>query len=299
MDSKGKNIMKRLEILKTYKLYIGGKFPRTESGRFHAFMNGKEHVANVCKASRKDFRDAETAARGAQGAWWAKTAYNRSQILYRIAEMMEGRKEQFIEELMLQGYTKAKAITEVERSIDRWIYHAGWCDKYQQVFSSVNPVASAHFNFSVLEPTGVVCLVPKPGEPLLGIISLIAPAIAAGNSVIVLCDLKSPLSVITLSEVLHTSDLPGGVVNMLTGDLTELLPHVSVHMDVNAIAYCGTDKEQLKSLQYDAATNVKRIINVDPDTLNTLEDPYLIREMSEVKTTWHPIEQIGASGSGY
>jgi acyl-CoA reductase-like NAD-dependent aldehyde dehydrogenase len=291
--------MKRLEILKTYKLYIGGKFPRTESGRFHAYMSGKKHVANVCRASRKDFRDAEGSARSAQVDWWRKTAYNRSQILYRIAEMMEGRKEQFIEELILQGHTKAKALAEVEKSIDRWIYHAGWCDKYQQLFSSVNPVASAHFNFSVLEPTGVVCLVPKPGEALLGIVSMIAPAIAAGNSVIVLCDLKSPLSVITLSEVLHTSDLPGGVVNVLTGELSELLPHVSVHMDVNAIVYAGDDKEQLKSLQLDAATNVKRIIKVDSAELNSTEDPYLIREMSEVKTTWHPIEQIGASGSGY
>jgi len=262
-------------------------------------MNGKDHVANVCKASRKDFREAEGAARSAQTGWWARSAYNRSQILYRIAEMMEGRKEQFIEELILQGSTKVKAQKEVTLAIDCWIYYAGWCDKYQALFSSVNPVASAHFNFSVLEPTGVVCLAPRPGDALLGVVSMIAPAICAGNAVVVLNDLKSPLSIVTLTEVLHTSDLPGGVVNVLTGDLNELLPHVSVHMDVNAIAYAGEDKEMLKKLQHDAASNVKRIIKVDPDEVLVREDPYLIRAMSEVKITWHPIEQIGASGSGY
>ena len=283
--------MKRLEILKTYKLYIGGKFPRTESGRFHAYMSGKKHVANVCRASRKDFRDAEGSARSAQVDWWRKTAYNRSQILYRIAEMMEGRKEQFIEELILQGHTKAKALAEVEKSIDRWIYHAGWCDKYQQLFSSVNPVASAHFNFSVLEPTGVVCLVPKPGEALLGIVSMIAPAIAAGNSVIVLCDLKSPLSVITLSEVLHTSDLPGGVVNVLTGELSELLPHVSVHMDVNAILAADLSLKERKLTEENSALNLKRVVHLPAKAISATDNPGIspILSLQETKTTWHPV----------
>ncbi|MDA0974253.1 MAG: aldehyde dehydrogenase family protein [Bacteroidetes bacterium] len=291
--------MMRLEILKTYKLYIGGKFPRTESGRYHSFMNGKEHVANVCKASRKDLRDAVVAARGAQSSWWQKSAYNRSQILYRIAEMMEGRKIQFVEELILQGYTKTRASKEVDLSIDRWVYYAGWCDKYQQIFSSVNPVASSHFNFSVLEPMGVICLLPTAGQPLLEVISMVAPAIAAGNSVIVVNDLESPLSVITLGEVLHTSDLPGGVVNILTAHHEELLPHLSVHMDINAVLVGDMKPQDLKTLQKEAAVNVKRVSrSASKDLLETL-DPYLMRKLSEVKTTWHPIEAIGASGSGY
>ena len=291
--------MMRLDILKTYKLYIGGKFPRTESGRYYGFFKGKEHVANVCQASRKDLREAVGAARAAQSSWWQRSAYNRCQILYRIAEMMEGRKEQFVDELELQGYTRAKAIKEVELSIDRWIYYAGWCDKYQQIFSSVNPVASSHFNFSVLEPMGVVCLMPTPGQALLEVISMIAPAIATGNAVVLVNDLKSPLSVVTLGEVLHTSDLPGGVVNILTAHHEELLPHISVHMDINGVLVGDLKAQELKNLQKDAAVNVKRIFQVTSKELLETMDPYLMRKLSEVKTTWHPIEAIGASGSGY
>ena len=240
------------------------------------------------------------AARTAQAGWAGRTAYNRGQILYRIAEMMEGRSEQFIAELQTQGLTAAAAKKEVALSIDRMIYYAGWADKYQQIFSAVNPVASSHFNFSVLEPTGVVFVVANEESPLLGLVSLIAPIICGGNSCIVLASESKPLSAITLSEVLATSDVPGGVVNILTGKKSELAEHFGRHLDINAIALDDVDKKMLAEIREFAVENIKRVKHywldwADDETQN----PYLINDFCEIKTTWHPIEQISASGAGY
>ncbi len=295
----------RIEVLKTYKVFIGGKFPRTESGRFYSpEVNGKS-IGNVCLCSRKDVRNSVVVARGAQAGWSGRTAYNRGQILYRIAEMLEGRSEQFVAELQTQGLTAAASKKEVALSIDRLIYYAGWCDKYQQIFSSVNPVASSHFNFSVLEPTGVVFVVASEESPLLGLVSLVAPVIAGGNVCIALVSESKPLSSITFAEVLNTSDVPGGVVNLLTGSKAELAEHFAKHMDINAIAYdvAGHDsagKKLLTQVKQESAGNLKRVKSYDLDWSATEnENPYLISDFCEVKTTWHPIEKISASGSGY
>ena len=298
--AKAKAKTERLEVLKTYKLYIGGKFPRTESGRFYEPEIGGKKIGNICLASRKDVRNSVVAARAAQAGWAARTAYNRGQILYRIGEMLEGRADQFCSELELQGLSAKDAKREVELSIDRLIYFAGWCDKYQQIFSSVNPVASSHFNFSILEPMGVVFAVVSEDRPLLGLVSLVAPIIASGNSVIVLASQSKPLSAITFGEVLHTSDVPGGVVNILTGDKNELVEHFSSHLDVNAIACDGGDAKFRKLLETHAAGNLKRVKCFEQDWVtDEAENPYLIQDFCEVKTTWHPIEKISASGAGY
>lgn len=293
--------MSRIEVLKTYKLYIGGQFPRTESGRYYTLMNAKKEViANVSLSSRKDFRNAEVAARSAFAGWSGKTHFNRGQILYRVAEMMEGRKEQFVNELVQQGLTKKQAETEVQQSVDRWVYYAGWCDKYQQMFSTVNPVSSSHFNFSVPEPMGVVSIVAPEKSSLLGLVSVIAPVIAGGNVCIVLASEKMPLCGITLGEVLATSDLPGGVVNILTGTSEELHSHFSSHMDVNALIYCRNKKEEIKTIGENASLNVKRVFYWDKDwTKADSQNPYLIQDLQEIKTTWHPVENIGTSGSKY
>lgn len=290
----------RLEVLKTYKVFVGGQFPRTESGRYYSpEINGKP-LGNICLCSRKDVRNAVVAARSAQSLWSSRTAYNRGQILYRIAEMMEGRADQFVRELQIQGFAKPAASNEVAQTIDRLIYYAGWCDKYQQVFSAVNPVASSHFNFSVLEPTGVVFVVASETSPLLGLISLVAPIISSGNTCVVLASESLPLSSITFGEVLATSDVPGGVVNILTGSKSELVEHFGRHHDINAIALDSDDPKMLKQTQQFAAENVKRVKSVamnwaDADS----ENPYLIKDFCELKTTWHQIERISASGSGY
>ncbi len=290
----------RLEVLKTYKIYIGGKFPRTESGRYYSPEVGGKPIGNVCLSSRKDVRNAVVAARAVQEGWASRTAYNRGQILYRVAEMLEGRADQFVAELQAQGLASAAAKKEVALSIDRMIYYAGWCDKYQQIFSSVNPVASSHFNFSVLEPTGVVFVVASETSPLLGLVSLVAPIIASGNSCVVLASESKPLSSITFSEVLATSDVPGGVVNLLTGNKGELAEHFGRHHDINSIAFDHDDKKMLKSVQEFAVENVKRVKHFSNDwTLEESQNPYLIQDFCEVKTTWHPIENISASGSGY
>lgn len=293
--------MSRIEVLKTYKLYIGGQFPRTESGRYYPLMNSKKEViANVSLSSRKDFRNAEVAARSAFAGWSSKTHFNRGQILYRIAEMLEGRKDQFVNELIQQGLTKKQAEAEVQLSIDRLVYYAGWCDKYQQLFSSVNPVSSSHFNFSVPEPMGVVSIIAPEKSSLLGLVSVIAPVIAGGNTCIVLASEKMPLCSITLGEVLATSDLPGGVVNILTGTSYELHSHFSSHMDVNALIYCRSNKEEIKTIGENASLNVKRVFYWDRDWSKTdSQNPYLIQDLQEIKTTWHPIENIGTSGSKY
>ena len=237
--------MERVKVLKTYKLYIGGKFPRTESGRYYKLDDAKgSTIANICLSSRKDFRNAVVEARKAFQGWSARTHFNRSQVIYRMAEMVEGRKAQFVEELIQLGLSKSKAEQEVDQSIDRIVYYAGWCDKYQQLFSTVNPVASSHFNFSVLEPMGVIAAFAPEDSPLLGLLSVILPAIVGGNAVIVLAAEQYPTVAITLAEVLATSDLPGGVINILTGQRNELFEHMSTHMDVNAFVYTGEDAAQ-------------------------------------------------------
>ncbi|MCH7764688.1 MAG: aldehyde dehydrogenase family protein [Candidatus Marinimicrobia bacterium] len=283
---------KREDVKKTYKLYIGGKFPRTESGRYFKWTDPKNStVVNMCRGSRKDFRNAVVSARSAFSGWRSKTAYNRSQILYRIGEMLEGRRGQFMDELILQGASKKEAENEINQSIDRLIYYAGWADKYQQVFSRVNPVASSYFNFSYPEPTGVVSAI-APDEPsLIGLVSIVAPIIAGGNTVVVLASEAKPLCSITFAEVLQTSDVPGGVVNILTGYRSELLEHFSSHMDVNAIVYCGNVKEEIKFVQENAALNVKRpIVYTDENWLDKkVQDPYRILNTLEIKTTWHPV----------
>ena len=282
----------RLPVLKTYKIYIGGKFPRTESGRYYLLKNPKgEPIANICLCSRKDVRDAVVAARAAQAPWAARSAYNRAQILYRIAEMLEGRAAQFVDELTTGGHSTSAAKLEVERSIDRCLYYAGWADKYQQVFSSVNPVASAHFNFSILEPTGVVSVLAPEASGLIGLVSVVAPVIAGGNTCIALASSAKPQAAVTFAEVLATSDLPGGVLNILTGERKELLDHFASHMDVNACIYCGDDATDLATVRTRAADNVKRAIHYSrADWMNDdVQGPYFILDTQEVKTTWHPV----------
>jgi acyl-CoA reductase-like NAD-dependent aldehyde dehydrogenase len=293
---------KRLEVLKTYKIYIGGQFPRTESGRFYVPTNaaGKK-LANVCLSSRKDFRDAVVAARSAYSGWSTRAAFNRGQILYRMAEMLEGRKAQFIDELIQQDSSKGKAEKEVNLAIDRLIYYAGWCDKYQQLFSAVNPVASSHFNFSVPEPTGVVAIIAPQNDSLLGLVSVIAPVIAGGNTCVVLASETKPLCSVTFAEVLNSSDLPGGVVNILTGKVSELASWFVNHMDVNATIFCENDSETKKMMQEKSAMNLKRIFFYDKIKWNTEQgqSPYFILDTQEIKTTWHPVENIAGSGGGY
>ena len=292
----------RLEVLKTYKIYIGGQFPRTESGRYYiATNNKKENLANVCLGSRKDFRDAAVAARNAFGGWSGRAALNRGQILYRIAEMLEGRKAQFIDELMKQDATKVQAEKEVNLCIDRLIYYSGWCDKFQQLFSSVNPVASSHFNFSVPEPTGVVAAIAPQNDSLLGLVSVIAPIIAGGNTCIVLASANKPLCAVTFAEVLNSSDLPVGVVNILTGKVAELVPYFADHMDVNATVYCESDLVTQKLIKEKSSLNVKRVVLYDKVKWATAsgQSPYFIMDLQEIKTTWHPIENIGGEKAGY
>jgi acyl-CoA reductase-like NAD-dependent aldehyde dehydrogenase len=293
--------MERVEILKTYKIYIGGKFPRTESGRYYTPKNGKNPLGNICLSSRKDFRNAVVAARSAFGGWKNKTAYNRSQILYRIAEMLEGRKAQFVDEIIKQGSTKAQAEKEVDVSIDRIIYYAGWCDKISQVFSSVNPVASSHFNFTAPEPTGVVSIIAPEELSLLGIVSLVTPVIASGCTCVVLASENKPLCSVTFAEVLNSSDVPGGVVNILTGKSDELITHMSSHMDVNAFFYGGANEKEKLEVEKQSVNNLKRVVakNFSNPFSEEHESPYYMEEFLEMKTTWHPIEKIGPKGSGY
>lgn len=291
MAARSKN-RERLAVAKTYKIYIDGKFPRTESGRYFKLedKNGKV-VANVCRSSRKDFRNAVVAARKAQPGWASASAYLRGQVLYRIAEMLEGRRGQFIDELRLQGVAPKKAEKEVDASVDRLIYFAGWSDKYQQIFSSVNPVASSHFNFSVLEPTGVVALLAPQDSGLIGLVANLAPALVGGNACVVLAPETRPLSAISFAEVLHSSDVPAGVVNLLTGFRDELIEHFASHMDVNSIAVCDADDATRGRVQTLAADNIKRVIARSGRdwSSDTAADPYLIRDTQEVKTTWHPV----------
>lgn len=287
--------MTKLNILKTYKIFIGGKFPRTESGRHYVINNAAgEHVANMCLSSRKDVRNAVVAARAAQPSWARMTAYNRGQILYRLAEMLESRKTSFIEEMMILGLTKSQAEKEVSDSIDALVYYAGWCDKFVAVFSSVNPTATAHFNFSVHEPTGVVALVSPEDSPLFGLISSIAPAVAGGNTTVVLASEFKATSAISFAEVIQNSDVPGGVINILTGKPEELLPTMLTHMDVNAFVLARSIKvSSIDSL----VENVKRYHDWTASWQK--QGPYHILDLQEVKTTWHPVQQNVSSGGGY
>lgn len=282
----------RLEILKTYKTYVNGKFPRSESERVYQISNKKDlHIANACRCSRKDIREAIVASRNAFGDWSNRSAYNRGQILYRIAEMLEGRKDQFIRELENLGIDHKEALREVECSIDRLVYYGGWTDKISQVFGTVNPVASSHFNFSVPEPTGVVGIIAPESHPLLSIVTLIAPVIASGNCVVMIASEKKPLPSISFGEVLHASDLPGGVVNILSGYQNEMLNDLTSHMDVNAILNTSTDKKIMKLIDENASISVKRVNHhtITDWMDDRYENPYMILDCMEIKTTWHPI----------
>ena len=279
----------RLDVKKTYKLFIGGKFPRSESGHTYELTNPKgEFVANVVLASRKDARDAVVAARAAQPGWEGATAYNRGQVLYRIAEMLEGRREQFVAEIReLTGATDKQANREVDDSIDSWVWHAGWSDKVDSVAGSINPVAGPFFNISTNQPTGVVAAFAPQKSSLVGLVNTIAPIIATGNSVVVVASEALPLSAITLTEVLATSDLPGGVVNVLTGKEKDLAPWLASHQDVNAVDLEGTsDPVDLEML---AADTLKRVVR--PAAFSRSESKGSLQQIlafMEVKTVWHP-----------
>ena len=283
----------RLDVKKTYKLYVGGKFPRSESGRYlPAISANGEPLDNFAHASRKDFRDAVVAARAAVGGWGKASAYNRGQILYRAAEMLQNRSAELVAEIARSTNVSAvKARREVAVAIDRLVHFAGWTDKFPQVFGSVNPVASSHFNFTTPEPQGVV-VVLTPDEPaLLALVSLVAPVILSGNTAIVIASEKFPLPAATFAEILATSDLPGGVVNLLTGKRAELIPHIATHMDVNAMVDGTGEAETGAKLQAGVATNLKRYANhAATDWFSAkVEDPYWILDTVEFKTAWHPI----------
>lgn len=285
----------RLDVKKTYKLYIGGKFPRSESGRHLPAKSAKgELLDNYSHASRKDFRDAVVAARAASEGWSKATAYNRGQILYRAAEMLQNRADELTAEVARStNVSSAKAKREVVTAIDRLVHFAGWTDKFHQVFGSVNPVASSHFNFTAPEPTGVVTVLAPDDPPLLPLVSLVASVILSGNTAVVISSERFPLPAITFSEILATSDLPGGVVNILTGKRLELASHIASHMDVNAIVDGAADNEVSSKLQAGMAVNLKRYSkhNVAPSDWFTskAEDPFWILDAVEFKTAWHPI----------
>ncbi|MZD08352.1 aldehyde dehydrogenase family protein [Streptomyces sp. SID5785] len=293
----------RLSVFKTYKLYVGGKFPRSESGRVYEVTDRKsgDWLANAPLSSRKDGRDAVVAARKAFGGWSGATAYNRGQVLHRVAEMLEGRREQFVREVAeAEGLSKAKATAQVDAAIDRWVWYAGWTDKVAQVVGGANPVAGPFFNLSTPEPTGVVTVVAPQESSLLGLVSVIAPVIATGNTVVVVASEKAPLPALSLGEVLATSDVPGGVVNILSGRAAEIAPSLAAHQDVNGIDLTGTDAELAKELEIAAADNLKRVrrprsgedFTADPGTDR-------LTSFLETKTVWHPTGSLGASGSAY
>jgi acyl-CoA reductase-like NAD-dependent aldehyde dehydrogenase len=285
--------MPRLRVLKTYKLAIGGKFPRGESGRVTSALSldGRTPLDNYCVASRKDFRDAAVAARKAQPGWAKSTAYLRGQILYRAAEIAEQRAAELKHELTRAGVRDAAK--EVTAAIDRLVHHAGWTDKFTQLFGTVNPVATPHFNFTIPEPTGVVVVVCPDTPALLGLVSLVAPVILSGNAAIVLASESVPLVAISLAEILATSDLPGGVVNMLTGRRAELAPHFASHMDINAIVDGSGDAAVAETLRAGSALNLKRVATrllTAKDWFSAkAEDPFWILDTVEMKTAWHPI----------
>ena len=277
---------KNLPVAKTYKLFINGAFPRAESGYTLPIRNTEgQLLANISKASRKDLRDSVRAARSAQEPWASRTAYNRGQILYRIAEMMEARREEFIAVLESTGETNKEAVGQVEDAIERWVWYAGWADKIHHVLGTVNPVAGPYFNFTMPEPTGVVGVVASEEPALLGLVSRLAPIIVSGNTAVVVVDAEAGLAAVTLAEVLATSDLPGGVVNLLTGDKHELLPWMLGHLDINSVDLTGAPKDIDQKVLEESAVNVKRTVWGDPAD----ESPYVIADFLEMKTVWHPI----------
>ncbi|HPG74568.1 MAG TPA: aldehyde dehydrogenase family protein [Rhodoglobus sp.] len=278
----------RLAVPKTYKLYIGGKFPRSESGRTYEVLSKKgAFLANAALASRKDARDAVVAARAAFGGWSSATAYNRGQVLYRIAELLEGRRDQFVDELVsAEGLSRTAAVKQVDTAIDAWVWYAGWADKYVQVAGNGNAVSGPYFNLSTPEPTGVVAIVaPQSGGSLLGLVSVVAPAIVSGNTVVVVAQQSAPLSAISLSEVLATSDVPGGVVNILTGSPAEIAPWLAGHADVNAIDLAGAGDLEWVDMQITAADTLKRVIT--PEVGAPAPSLHRIVALTETKTVWH------------
>ncbi|WP_030851194.1 aldehyde dehydrogenase family protein [Streptomyces sp. NRRL F-4474] len=292
----------RLNVFKTYKLYVGGKFPRSESGRVYEVSDSKgKWLANAPLSSRKDARDAVVAARKAFGGWAAATAYNRGQILYRIAEMLEGRREQFVREVGdAEGLSKSKAAAVVDAAIDRWVWYAGWTDKISQIAGGANPVAGPFFNLSTPEPTGVVTVVAPQDSSFLGLVSVIAPVIATGNTVVVIASETAPLPALSLGEVLATSDLPGGVVNILSGKAAEMGPHLASHQDVNAIDLAGADPALAKELEIAAVDNLKRVLRPQPvDDWSADPGTSRMTAFLETKTVWHPTGSLGAGGSSY
>jgi acyl-CoA reductase-like NAD-dependent aldehyde dehydrogenase len=285
----------RLDVHKTYKLFVAGAFPRSESGRtYAAFDVAGSTLAHVPLASRKDLRDAVSAARSAQADWAGRTAYNRAQILYRIAEMLEGRTAQFVDELARSARTEPiDPADEVAASVDRWVWYAGWADKIPQVAGGANPVAGPYFNISVPEPSGVVVVVAPDEPPLLGLVSRLAPAILSGNAAVVVASETAPLAALTFSEVLATSDLPGGVVNLLTGRRAELVPHAAAHRDVDVLDLIGVDDPELRTgaeaAAADAVTRLVRRRDGDTDWLaERSQRPGLVLDACEIKTVWHP-----------
>ncbi|MBO3086415.1 aldehyde dehydrogenase family protein [Cellulomonas fengjieae] len=280
--------MTRLAVPKTYKLYIGGAFPRSESGRTYEIVSAKgAFLANAAKASRKDARDAVVAARAAVGGWSGATAYNRGQVLYRIAELLEGRRAQFVAEIVdAEGVSAAVATAQVDAAIDRWVWYAGWADKYAQVAGNANPVAGPYFNISVPEPTGVVAIIAPQDSSLLGLVSAVAPALVSGNTVVVAAAELLPLSAISLAEVLATSDVPKGVVNILTGSPAEIAPWLAGHQDVNALDLVGAGSLDWVDLQIAAADTLKRVLppNGPGSAAPSLDR---ITAFVETKTVWH------------
>ncbi|MET8742048.1 aldehyde dehydrogenase family protein [Streptomyces sp. NPDC004728] len=315
----------RLSVFKTYKLYVGGKFPRSESGRVYEVTDSKgKWLANAPQSSRKDARDAVVAARKAFGGWSGATAYNRGQILYRVAEMLEGRKDQFVREVAdAEGLSKSKAAAVVDAAIDRWVWYAGWTDKIGQVVGGANPVAGPFFNLSTPEPTGVVTVLAPQESSFLGLVSVIAPVIATGNTAVVIASTASPLPALSLGEVLATSDLPGGVVNILSGRTAEIATPLASHQDVNAIDLTGADTALAKELEIAAADNLKRVlrppvsrhrpekeaqsaappspVDADGGATDWTADPgtHRLTAFLETKTVWHPTGALGVSGSSY
>jgi acyl-CoA reductase-like NAD-dependent aldehyde dehydrogenase len=290
----------RIEVRKTYKLYIGGAFPRSESGRAYVVRaSDGTALANACRASRKDLRDAVRAARKAQAGWAAKTAMNRGQVLYRVAELMEGRRDQFVAEVAAaEGLRVDRARTVVDRAIDRWVWYAGWADKITQVLGSSNPVAAPYFNFTIPEATGVVGVVAPETSSLLGLVSRLAPPLVSGNAVVLLSSETRPLPAVTLTEVLATSDVPGGVVNVLTGLKSELVPVLAAHGDVDALDLWGVPDAMRRDTELVAAEDIKRIARrpttVKDARFDWLDDraterPEWIAAFLEMKTVWHPI----------
>ncbi|MFE6975253.1 aldehyde dehydrogenase family protein [Streptomyces sp. NPDC057682] len=297
----------RLSVFKTYKLYVGGKFPRSESGRVYEVTDSKGRwLANAPQSSRKDARDAVVAARKAFGGWSGATAYNRGQVLYRVAEMLEGRRDQFVREVTeAEGLSKSKAAAVVDAAVDRWVWYAGWTDKIAQVVGGANPVAGPFFNLSTPEPTGVVAVLAPQKSSFLGLVSVLAPVIATGNTAVVVASEHAPLPALSLAEVLATSDVPGGVVNILSGRTAEIATPLASHQDVNGIDLTGAGAELARELEIAAADNLKRVrrpqavdADAEPDWSG---DPgtHRLTAFLETKTVWHPTGALGVSGSSY